>query len=770
MNFRDIKSILVAGACTAAGVFGLNGGANAQEGAAPQVSEQLAEVTVTARRQEESLQKTPVSVTAVTGEVIDQLNLKDITHVAEFVPNLAIVPQPSSTTATAITIRGMGQTEPAATAEQAVGLYLDGVYIARTAGAVFDLVDLERVEVLRGPQGTLFGRNTTGGAVQLISRKPGDDFGIEEKLNFGRFNEWSTRTRVDTGYLFGSPVKATIAYLHRQRDGYFDNTLAPDDRDPGAYDNDAVWLSLYGDFGDRLTAYYTFDYNERSGTAPFFQTVVASADVASYYGNSTLFGGAPFQLSRQRLDSGQQASFDGRFNSDSETLGHNLTLEYRASDALTLKSISSYRSFQQDTICNLTGQGVMRGPVLDPVTFQFAGIQDLYGPYNCHNGPQNQHQYSEELQALGNMEQWSFVAGAFYFFERASEYNRQRFTFVLPGGQAALNLSPVSNFGGETTSRAVFGQVSYRPARFDDRLELTGGARYTQDKKEFFSNLFVQPGKADFSNTSWLASVNYQFTGTVMGYGRVSTGYKAGGFSPRSPFLARFEPEKATAYELGLKAEWLDRRLRTNLSLYQTEYKDLQVQQFQSGTGGSVGYTVNAAEATIKGFELEIAAVLAEGLTVNAAYGYTDPEYDRYLFRDPVTDVISDISKVARFSAVAKENLHIGAAYTFKPFSVGELTARVDWTERGENYYYPLDSINIFNEEVKDPGTENLRARIALSGMPIGDKGSWEVGIWGDNLTDHNNLGYGIDFGGLGFGGLFFTEPRRYGVDVKINF
>ena len=770
MNFRDIKSILVAGACAAAGVFGLNGGASAQEAGTQQVSEQLAEVTVTARRQEESLQKTPVSVTAVTGEVIDQLNLKDITNVAEFVPNLSIVPQPSSTTATSISIRGMGQTEPAATAEQAVGLYLDGVYIARTAGAVFDLVDLERIEVLRGPQGTLFGRNTTGGAVQLISRKPGDDFGIEEKLKYGRFNEWSTRTRVDTGYLFGSPVKATIAYLHRQRDGYFDNTLAPSDRDPGANDNDAVWLSMYGDFGDRLSAYYTFDYNERSGTAPFFQTVAVSADVASYYGNSTLFGGAPFQLSRQRLDSGQQAPFDGRFNSDSETLGHNLTIEYKLTDVASLKSISSYRSFQQDTICNLSGQGVMRGPVLDPVTFQFAGIQDLFGPYNCHNGPQNQHQYSEELQVLGNTEHWSFVVGAFYFFERASEHNDQGFTFVLPGGQAALNLTPLSTFGGETKSKAVFGQVSYRPAAFADRLEFTGGARYTQDDKEFFSNQFLQPGKASSSNTSWLASVNYQFTGETMGYARVSTGYKAGGFSPRAPFLAEFQPEKATAYELGLKAEWFDRRLRTNLSLYQTDFKDLQVQQFQSGTGGSVGYTVNAAEATIKGFELEIAAVLAEGLTVNAAYGYTDPKYDRYLFRDPVTDVISDISGVARFSAIAKDNLHLGAAYTFKPFSIGEVSARVDWTERGENYYYPLDSINIFNEEVKDPGTENLRARIALSGMPIGDKGSWEVGIWGDNLTDHNNLGYGIDFGGLGFGGLFYTEPRRYGVDVKINF
>ncbi|HQX79879.1 MAG TPA: TonB-dependent receptor [Steroidobacteraceae bacterium] len=769
MNFRDIKSALLVGVCAAAGAFGLAGRAGAQGSEAEQSASQLAEVTVTARRQEESLQKTPVSVTAVTGELLEKLNIQDVTQVAEFTPNLSISHQPSSTTATAITLRGIGQTEPAATAEQAVGLYLDGVYIARTAGAVFDLVDLERVEVLRGPQGTLFGRNTTGGAVQLVSKKPADEFGIEQKLSYGRFNDWFTRTRLDTGFLFGSPVKATLAYLHRERDGYFDNTLAPDDQDPGSFDNDAVWLGLHGQFGDRFTASYSLDWNERSGAPVFFQIVAATPDVMGYYGNSPTFGGAPFQVSAARLDRGQQAPFDGRFTSDAETVGHNLTLEYQLNDATTLKSISSYRSFEQDTICNLTGNGVMRGPVLDPVTFQFAGIQDLNGPYNCHNAPQRQFQYSGELQLLGNTEQWSYVAGVFYFFERASEYNLQRFTFVLPGGGAALNLSPVSSFGGETTSKAAFGQVSYRPAALAGKLELTGGLRYTQDDKEFFSSLFLQPGNASSSNTSGLVSANYQFTDDVMGYARVSTGYKAGGFSPRAPFLAKFDPEKATAYELGLKAEWFDRRLRTNLSLYQTDYKDLQVQQFQSGTGGSVGYTVNAAEATFRGFELEVVAKLSEGLMVDAAYGYTDPKYDRYLFRDPVTDIISDVADVARFSALAKYNWHVGAEYTFAPFSAGRLSARLDWSEQAERYFYPLDSINIFNEQVKDPGTENLRARLALTEMPLG-AGTWEVALWGDNLTDHNNVGYGIDFGGLGFGGLHYSEPRRYGIDVKVRF
>ncbi|MFO1466088.1 MAG: TonB-dependent receptor [Steroidobacteraceae bacterium] len=768
-EMKTVKALLMAGAFAAAGAFGPVGSAPVQAAEAQQQTEQLAEVTVTARRQEESLQKTPVSVTAVQGDLIEKMHLKDITRVAEFVPNLTIAPQPSSTTATSIIIRGIGQTEPAATADQGVGIYLDGVYIARTAGAVFDLVDLERVEVLRGPQGTLFGRNTIGGAMQLISRKPGDTFGIDEKLNFGRFSQFSTRTRLDTGYLFGSPVKATLAYLHGQSNGYFDNTLAPSSRAPNAYGNDALWASLYGAFGDRFTAYYTFDYDKRRGTPPFFQMVAATPAVAAYYGRSPMFGGAPFQLSSERLNSGQQAPFEGRFSSYSETLGHDLTLEYKMSDAASLKSVSSYRSFNQDTICSLTGNGVMRGVVLDPVTFA-PSIGDLNGPYQCNNAPQRQFQYSEELQLLGHTAQWSYVAGAYYFYERSSEYNRQSFTFVLPGGMAALNLSPVSSFGGKTTSKAAFGQVSYRPAALAEKLEFTGGLRYTKDDKGFFSNLFTQPGNASFSNTSWLASANYLITDAVSAYARVSTGYKAGGFSPRAPFLAEFQPEKVTAYEIGLKAEWFNRRLRTNVSVYDTKYKDLQVSQFQSGTGGSVAYVVNAGRATIRGFELEVAAVLAEGLTLDAAYGYTDPKFDQYLFRDPMTNLISDVSNTARFQAVSKDNLHVGLQYNFKPFSVGQVTTRVDWTQRSESYFYPLDSINIFNEQVKNPGTKNLRARIALAEMPMGSKGSWEVGIWGDNLTNHDNVGYGIDFGGLGFGGLFYTDPRRYGIDMRFSF
>src|SRR5690606_2513360 len=254
-----------------------------------------------------------------------------------------------------------------------------------------------------------------------------------------------------------------------------------------------------------------------------------------------------------------------------------------------------------------------------------------------------------------------------------------------------------------------------------------------------------------------------------MCFARISTGYKAGGFSPRSDRPVQFKPEEATAYELGLKAEWFDRRLRTNLGVFYSGCTALEGQRYGAGSGGATADTVNAAAATIKGFEIEMIAILAEGLTLDAAYGYTDPEYDKYMFRDPETDDEDNVADQARFSNIAKDSLHVGLEYAFPVFAAGRLSARLDWSEQSERYFYTLDFVNIFDEFVKDPGTENLRARIALSEMPIG-AGTWEVALWGDNLTDHDNVGYGIDFGGVGFGGRFYTEPRRYGVDVKLKF
>lgn len=730
----------------------------------------LEEIVVTARRQAESLQVAPVAVSAVAGAFLDQMNVQDVSRVSEYIPNLVIAHQPSSTTSASISIRGIGQTEPAATAEQGVGLYLDGVYIARTSGAIFDLVDLERIEVLRGPQGTLFGRNTTGGAVQLVSKRPAETVALYQKFGYGRFNDWYSRTRIDTGSIAGLPIMATVSYLHRERDGYVDNILAPANKDPGSLNSNAVWVAITAELTDHARIFATFDWNQRRGTSSFFQLTGATTDATTYYERSPNYGGAPFLVSKAFQRKVQQDSFDGHYLSRAKNFGYNITLDVDISDAVAFKSISAYRRFNQGTIGVLTGNGVMRGEVLiDPDTYTTA-IANLNGPFKQFHSPQPQTQYSEELQIYGGTDRWHYIGGLFYFYERAAEYNNQRMSMILPGGDLAMNFPAFQAFGGKTNSGAAFGQLSYKPATFDERVEITGGLRYTNDKKKFWSTAFPDlPGSKSFTNTSWLLSVSYAYTDEIMGFLRVSTGYKAGGFSPRSDIPSTFDSEKAVAYEAGLKAEWFDRRVRTNATIFRTDYDDLQVPLFRAGTGGLSSIVQNAGKAKLDGFELEITGLLTEHVRIDTSYGYVDPKYKEYLFRDPINDDVIDVAHQARFLNVAKRSFHLGLEYSTPVWDLGEVTARVDWSKRSERYFAPLDITAPFNRQVRDSGTENLHARIGLSGISL-LSGEWEIAVWGDNLTNHDNVGYGIDFGGLGVGGVYFTEPRTYGLDVSLRF
>lgn len=733
----------------------------------------LDEIVVTARRSEERLQDVPVSVTAMSGAFLERQSVVDASSLTRLAPNLTIAAQPSSMSAAAVFIRGIGNTEPSAVSEQGVGIYLDGVYLARAAGVLFELNDMERVEVLRGPQGTLFGRNTIGGAVQFVSRKPADDFGVSLKTGYARFNEWYLRTRVDSGYLGETPLKFSISASHRQADGYTDNLLTPSSKDPGAVNADTVAFALQGDF-NALTVNYNFDYDDRRGTPAFFQMTNATPDVIAYYSQSPLFGGAPFLISPTRLDEVYQEGFvdrkgNYRYASRSKNWGHSLTLNYDATSRLTLKSITGYRNFRQDTITALGGNGGLRGVVLDPVTFQ-PSIAPV-NPFIGNNAPQRQWQFSQELQALGSSGDISYLAGVYYFYEKASEHNRQALIFVLPGGGAGLNLTPVQAFGGTAESMAAFGQVSWTPASLEERLELTGGLRYTSDKKTAVLRGDVQPslsGRVNADNVSWLASASYKLTDDVMAFTRASTGYRSGGINPRASVINMFEPEKAMAYEAGLKSEFFDRRLQVNVSAYLTKYDDLQVQQFAAGTGGATTLIVNAGKVQLKGFEAEIVATPVTGLIFDASVGYVDTKYKKFNFLDPATNQTIDVADQAKPIYSPKWSLRLGAEYS-RDLSVGTARLRVDYSYRSTMFYHPLDITAPFNEQIRTRPDHNLKARLSLEEIKVGNS-TMEVGIWGDNLTNDENINYSIDFGSLGFAGSTFKKPRTYGIDAKIKF
>ena len=793
-----MKSMLLAGVTAILVPFSISANAQEQSSAAQEPSTSLGDIVVTARRSAETLQDVPVAVTALSGDFIERQNISDPTDVPNFAPNITIEQQPSSLSAATIYIRGIGNNEPSAVSEQGVGVYLDGVYLARAAGAVFDLIDLERIEVLRGPQGTLFGRNTIGGALQLITKKPANDMGVTAKAGYGRFNEWYARARLDTGYILGDVLKASIAYQHREGDGYVDNILTPSRQDPGSLNADSFAVGLQADLGD-VTVNYNFDYDNRKGTPAFFQLVATTPLAQDYYSQSPNFGGAPFLVSPDREGTVQQAGFtdrngDYRYGSKTRVQGHALTISYDAIPELTLKSITGYRKFFQDTILNLSGNGVLRGPVVG-----FGSTDVTIGdvnPYTGNNAPQKQWQFSQEFQALGKVGDFNYLLGMYYFYEKSSEYNRQALTLVTPIAglpflgftpeqvaeisalnpgltTVGVNTNPVQAFGGTSQSMALFGQVSWKPASLDEKLEVTLGGRHTADDKSIYLAGDVSPvqrGRRSFDNFSWLASVSYEVVDDVMLYGRVSTGYRSGGINPRGGTINGFDPEKATSYEAGIKSQWFDNRLRLNLAGYVTDYDDLQVQQFAAGSGGATSLIVNAGKVRLSGFEAELTAAPFQGFQIDGSVGYVKHKYKTFLFRDPGTNTVLDVADEARPLYTPKWNVHVGAEYSH-PIGGGDTLVRLrgDYSYRTKIYFNALDNTAPFNEQIASPSQTNVKARLSVEGIDLGS-GKLDVGVWGDNLLNQQRLVYGIDFGALGFAGATFNKPISYGIDAKIAF
>ncbi len=716
----------------------------------------LEDIVVTARRQAERLQEMPLSVSAVSGATIERLNIQSVEKIAQLTPNVSLTEGSGTITGISAFIRGIGNQDPLLSLDSPIGIYIDGVYQGRVGGAgSFDLIDLERVEVLRGPQGTLFGRNTTGGAISFTTRTPRDDFTIQEKAGYGNFNEWYSRTTLDTGEIGQSGIKASVAYLHRQRDGIIDNINAPNKRDPGVLNSDAVWAKVVGNWG-ALSAAYTYDYNNRKGVPLAFQIAGVTPDAAAFYGQSPGLGGNTLTVSPTRLKQIDQMVNPGQ---DATIQGHSLTLNYDINEALAVKSITAYRKFASSQPTRYAEPNLL-GPVLDLATgaISVQPVSPFFAPQNV-----DQHQWTQELQALGHTDHWKYVVGLYFFYEKFHEVNPNNFTF-LPGGGIGINFNTVLDYRGSAKSYAAFGQVSWTPPILDEKLEITGGLRQTRDKKLIRVLNFATPtavptliaDSKSFNNTSFNVSLNYKFTSDILAYGRIATGYRSGGFNARGGGLT-FEPENATTYEIGFKSEFFDHRLRANAAAFFTRYRDLQVAQLVN----LAGFADNA-NANYPGFELEVQARPINGLTFDGSIGYVNPKYTLF------TQGGIDYHKVGRFAYVPKVTTHIGAEYAFERFSIGQLSLRMDYSTSSKREFtaFNLPFLNPNADAITDPGQRWLSARVTLADVALGG-GKATVSGWAENLTNRDNVTAGIDFGpALGFAGRNYGLPRRYGIDL----
>jgi iron complex outermembrane recepter protein len=496
----------------------------------------LGEIVVTAQKREENLQQTPLAISAVSAEQLDLRQLTEAKDLSAIAPNVSVSGGTTNATAAVITIRGI----PTAADEtqgydSPIGVYLDGVYLARSSAASFEVADIERVEVLRGPQGTLFGRNTTGGAVNFVTRLPSKDFGVKLRGGVGNLGQWMVRGSIDTGQI-GDVMRFSISGLHKQRNGTVNNLLQPRDRlDPGGYKIDGFRIAGVADLADWLTLTNVFDWTRIDGVPPANQLAevgngtfrpnvvidgatiaqVQPANVAGYLGLSTAVQpqcGAPLaSVSRSRLD---PICLENAGRSTDKVWG-NLTRLEADLGGVTVRSSTALRRWRNNIRgSDLDGLGTVRGPLFSSATtlngMPLATLELLFGagsptaaflassPVPTTTQPlfqatnlRSQNQFSQELEIVSDGDGvFEWVLGGFYFKESGFELNPQSFGFILDTNQAVFI---PANFGGLAPLLQAGNPARYRSVVQSSTL----GYRAGGDSKAIYGQASYRPGGED---------------------------------------------------------------------------------------------------------------------------------------------------------------------------------------------------------------------------------------------------------------------------------
>ncbi len=752
--------------------------------------EGLEEIVVTARKREESLQVTPIAVSAFSSVELEQRSMTNLMEVGSLAPNvLTGVGSGGSGGGNngQVYIRGIGQFDFLFTTDPGVGIYIDGVYHARALGAVMDLLDLERVEVLRGPQGTLFGRNTIGGAINVVSARPAEEFAGYVEGTYGKLDRTDFRGSVDLP-LVENQLYAKASLSYKNRDGYgkrLDFATGAKIDSMGDEDQLSARGALHWIVSDAIEADFIFDYtHEREKSVP--NVLLAFDDAGAFGGLPTILwnaligfpGGLPMS-SAFIADDVDETFATGPNHNALDSWGINATFEWDLGFA-TLKSITAYREMEGEF--GRDGDG-------SPL------------PIIATDNSQDQDQLSQELQLFGSSfdERLDWVAGLYYFDEYGRDQNDVRLTsglfnvleaipvqltgapcappFLAPGCPGNP-INPLLDLDFDIfneidiTSVAAFAQAT---AHFTDRFSVTGGLRYTYEKKEYFlehrrvnSNTFIVPGttvEASWNEPTPMFSVQYQWTDRLMTYFTYSEGFKSGGFNGRPTVASEveaYDPEFLVNHEVGIKSEWFDRRLRLNAAAFLYNYDDLQFTavSVDPASGSLLLVVDNVGEADVRGVELELLARPADGVDINAAVGYTDFEI---VALDPsVTNVTLDTHMIN----TPKWTASAGVQYAWPVGASGQVRVRGDWNYQGSSY---ADILN--TPELRREAHSIFNARITWvpSSSLLG--GGWELSAFGTNLGDERVLANGIaaqDSFGTVEG--FYNRPREWGITVRKSF
>ena len=719
-------------------------GALAQQAQEPasdaDASRNLGTVVVTARKREETLQEVPVAVTAFTPETLDKLNIKDLGDLDSQVPNLTIYAARGSTSTVTAYIRGVGQADPLWGVDPGVGIYLDDVYIARPQGALLDVFDVDRIEVLRGPQGTLYGKNTIGGAIKYISKAlPAKTQGFAS-VAVGNYGQRDVKAALG-GSIGGedSGLRARLAVANMQRDGY--GELVGRDEDVSDKDITAARLQVGAFSQDDFDVQFALDWmDDQSGMRG--AKMLAANPLAPTF---------PPLSSRYDMRSGM------RNINDTEMKGMSATVNWRPGENWAFKYVAAKRESDTSTAIDFD---------TTPLT-----LVDVYADYyDSQVSHEVQANYDGGGRARG-------VIGIFGFDGDAGGRVRNHFFNPLVGPGLTNPLFGDTRGYVNTQSIAVYADWTFD---LTEKLALDVGARYTDEDKHaialnrFYTDLSYTTAwgtaanfdkTVNFKNVSPKVSLNYQMTPDIMVYGVASRGFKSGGYNIRANTTAvprsgePFQDESVDSYEIGTKMGLLDNTLFLNLAAFHNRYKDIQLSVFTSFTlpGGAqsfFGDFTNAGRGTVNGAEVEYQWLPSEHWVISGNLAWLDAKYDEYIDRGVNIASAQKFTNAPEFSGALNVEWRTGLA------NGGSLSARA-----GYSYQTGVWPTTDLSRAIYQPS-------YGLVGAGVIWKPSqpWTVSLQGSNLTDeeYRTTGYNIAAYGVLTG--FYGPPRQYTLTARYDF
>ncbi len=680
------------------------------------VSFVLEEIIVTATRRQASMKDIPISIAAFSGERLKDSGIDTIEDLPFLAAGLTVG---SLDGELKLTIRGISNNF----IEDGVAFHRDGVYIDERADRGMSFFDVDRIEVLRGPQGTLYGRNATGGTLNVITKSPTDEFETGGFASFGNYNRVEAEGYV-SGPLIGDKLLARVAVKTLQHDGFTPNLFNGDALD------DADFTGIRGKIlytlADNVTLNISADYGQDDNRA-----VIISRRGHLGTPTPTEINGAPFPT-------GRVVSLNGTTDRGAKAWGVSATLDWDFTD-LTLSSTTAYREFHYFN--NFDGDGG------DGAVLQNLSTRDS-------------EQFSQELiLASAGEADLNWVLGGFYFHGDDVTYN--------PVSLFLLNTIFIGAHDRGTDAYGIFGEASYK---LMEKLTLTLGARYSYEKRSFdgTSTIFgstsvIGPFRNSWGSFTPKVAITYEASDDISAYLTVGKGFKSGGFSADTFNGQGFNPEKITNYEAGVKTTLLDNKLQANISVFYMDYKDLQLNTLVIGPGGVSTFPItNAAEATVKGLEADFQANISANFSIDGNVAYLDASFDRYE-NVPHFGLLVEATGNTLPEA-PKWSTNIGANYTMPVGDWGNATLRGEYSYRGKMFYDAFE-----NDLASQDGFSMVNASLTFEESD----GKWRISLWGKNLGDVLASSMRTEFlSGLTGSRLAssYFPPRTYGITVGYEF